>query len=80
MFKSIEELFRNDDAKVNMILNFITAAIWSFCAFLSYRSLTVYNHGSRFSLYFDAALALFYLGMSLGYAVKYSNRKKRENR
>ena len=79
MFKSIEELFRNDDAKVNMILNFITAAIWSFCAFLSYHSL-VHNNGSRFSLYFDAALALFYLGMSLGYAVKYSNRKKRENR
>ena len=71
----LQKMFGESDPKTEMILNAVIAAIWAFCAIMSYHSVVTYN-SSRISLYIDGFLALFYVGMTFGYAIKYSKAKK----
>ena len=58
--------FKDDNPKTLMILNGITAAIWVFITAMNLYSLNTY---------FTGGLALFYIGMTLGYAIKYRKLK-----
>ena len=70
--------FKDDNPKTLMILNGITAAIWVFVTAMNLYSLNTYAHVNTFSPYFTGALALFYIGMTLGCACKYAKAKKLE--
>ena len=73
---NIEAFFKDNSPKTQMILNGLIALCWTFCTVLNLRSLIVYNQVNRVCLYLDAGLALFYIGLTLGYAIKYSVSKK----
>ena len=64
--------------KTLMILNGITAFIWALCAAMKLHEVVAYNQSTGASLYIQGGLALFYLGMTLGYACKYAKSKKQE--
>lgn len=70
--------FKDDNPKVLMILNGITAAIWVFVTAMNLYSLNTYAHVNSFNTYFTGGLALFYIGMTFGYACKYAKAKKLE--
>ena len=70
--------FKDDNPKTLMILNGITAAICVFITAMNLYSLNEYAHVNTFSPYFTGALALFYIGMTLGCACKYAKAKKLE--
>ena len=72
----IEAFFKDNSPKTQMILNGVIAMCWTLCTVLNLRSLIVYNQVNRVCLYFDAGLAFFYIGLTLGYAIKYSMSKK----
>lgn len=74
----LEAFFKDDNPKKLLILNGITAAIWVFITAMNLHSLIVYDHVNRFNLYLDGGLALFYIGMTLGYACKFAKAKKAE--
>ncbi|MCR5225762.1 MAG: hypothetical protein K6E27_00925 [Eubacterium sp.] len=67
--------FKDDNPKTLMILNGITAAIWVFVTAMNLYSLNTYAHVNSFNTYFTGGLALFYIGMTLGYAIKYRKVK-----
>ena len=73
--EELREFFKKDDPKRLMILNAIIALLWVLNAALSFHNVVVYDR-SRWSLYFDGFLALFYIGMTFGYACKYAKAKK----
>ena len=64
--------------KILMILNGITAAIWVLVTAMNLYSLNTYAHVNSFNTYFTGGLALFYIGMTFGYACKYAKAKKLE--
>ena len=74
----LQAIFKDDNPKLSMILNAITAAIWVFITAMNLYSLNEYAHVNTFSPYFTGALALFYIGMTLGCACKYAKAKKLE--
>ena len=71
----LQKVFKDDNPKVLMILNGITAAIWVFVTAMNLYSLNTYAHVNSFNTYFTGGLALFYIGMTLGYAIKYRKSK-----
>ena len=71
----LEKAFKDDNPKLLMILNGITAAIWVFVTAMNLYSLNTYAHVNSFNTYFTGGLALFYIGMTLGYAIKYKKSK-----
>ena len=74
----LQTIFKDDNPKVSLILNAITAAIWVFITAMNVYALNEYTHVNTFNPYFTGALALFYIGMTLGCACKYSKAKKLE--
>ena len=74
----LEAFFREDNPKTLMILNGFTAFIWTLCTVMKLHSVITYNQNTGFGLYFTGGLALFYLGLTLGYACKYAKAKKLE--
>ena len=70
--------FKEGNPKTLMILNGITAFIWALCAAMKLHEVVAYNQSTGASLYIQGGLALFYLGMTLGYACKYAKAKKLE--
>ena len=68
----LEAFFKDNSPKTQMILNGLIALCWTFCTVLNLRSLIVYNQVNRVCLYLDVSLALFYIGLTFGYAIKYS--------
>lgn len=68
-------IFKENDPKILMILNGITASIWVFITVMNLYSLNNYTHVNRFSPYISGGLALFYIGMTLGYAIKFKRSK-----
>ena len=70
--------FKDDNPKTLMILNGITAAIWVLVTAMNLYSLNTYAHVNSFNTYFTGGLALFYIGMTFGYACKYAKAKKLE--
>ena len=70
--------FKEVNPKTLMILNGITAFIWALCAAMKLHEVVAYNQSTGASLYIQGGLALFYLGMTLGYACKYAKSKKQE--
>ena len=68
-------MFKEDNPKVSMILNGITASIWVFITAMNLYALNEYTHVNRFSPYISGGLALFYIGLTLGYAIKYRRAK-----
>ena len=74
----LQKVFKDDNPKVLMILNGITAAIWVFITAMNLYSLNKYAHVNTFSPYFTGALALSYIGMTISYACKYAKAKKLE--
>ena len=75
---SLQAFFKEDNPKTLMILNGITAFIWALCAAMKLHEVVAYNQSTGASLYIQGGLALFYLGMTLGYACKYAKSKKLE--
>ena len=71
----LQKVFKEDNPKILMILNGITAAIWVFITAMNLYSLNTYAHVNSFNTYFTGGLALFYIGMTLGYAIKYRKLK-----
>ena len=71
----LQKVFKDDNPKVLMILNGITAAIWVFVTAMNLYSLNTYAHVNSFNTYFTGGLALFYIGMTLGYVIKYRKSK-----
>ncbi len=74
----MQAFFKDDNPKTLMILNGFTAFIWTLCVVMKLHEVVVYNQSTGASLYIQAGLALFYLGMTLGYACKYTKAKKLE--
>ena len=74
----MQSFFKEDNPKTLMILNGITAFIWALCAAMKLHEVVAYNQSTGASLYIQGGLALFYLGMTLGYACKYAKSKKQE--
>ena len=74
----MQVFFKEDNPKTLMILNGITALIWTFCVVLRLHEIIAYNQSTGASLYVQGGLALFYLGMTIGYACKYAKAKKLE--
>ena len=74
----LQAIFKDDNPKLSMILNAITAAIWVFITAMNLYSLNEYVHVNTFSPYFTGALAFFYIGMTISYACKYVKAKKLE--
>ena len=72
----LQAIFKDDNHKLALILNAITAAIWVFITAMNLYSLNEYAHVNTFSPYFTGALALFYIGMTLSCACKYAKAKK----
>ena len=68
-------IFKENDPKILMILHGITALIWVFITVMNLYSLNNYTHVNRFSPYISGGLALFYIGMTLGYAIKFKRSK-----
>ena len=74
----IEKAFKDDNPKLLMILNGITAAIWVFVTAMNIYSLNKYAHTNTFSPIFTGSLAFFYITMTINYACKYTKAKKLE--
>ncbi|SNU09288.1 hypothetical protein SAMN06297422_12464 [Lachnospiraceae bacterium] len=74
----MQAFFKEDNPKTLMILNGFTALIWTFCVVLRLHEIIAYNQSTGASLYVQGGLALFYLGMTIGYACKYAKAKKLE--
>ena len=74
----MQSFFKEDNPKTLMILNGITAFIWAFVTAMKLHEIVAYNHSSGASLYVTGGLALFYIGLTLGYACKYAKAKKQE--
>ena len=74
----LQALFKEDNPKTLMILNGFTAFIWTLCVVMKLHAVVAYNQSTGGSLYIQGGLALFYLGMTLGYACKYAKTKKLE--
>ena len=74
----MQAFFKEDNPRTLMILNGFTAFIWTLCASLNLYDVVAYNKSTGASLYIQGGLALFYLGMTLGYACKYAKAKKLE--
>ena len=75
---SLQAFFKEDNPKTLMILNGFTALIWTLCVAMKLHEVVAYNQSTGASLYIQGGLALFYLGMTLGYACKYAKAKKQE--
>ena len=75
---SLQAFFKEDHPKTLMILNGFTALIWTLCVAMKLHEVVAYNQSTGASLYIQGGLALFYLGMTLGYACKYAKAKKLE--
>ena len=73
-----QDFFTDDNPKTIMILNGITALIWTICTVMKLHTIITYNQSSSSSLYLTGGLALFYMGMTLGNACKYAKAKKFE--
>ena len=76
--KKHQDFFKGDNPKTLMILNGITAAIWVFVTAMNLYSLNTYAHVNSFNTYITGGFALFYIGMTLGYAIKYRKIKMAE--
>ncbi len=74
----LQKFFKDDNPKVLMILNGITAVIWVFVTAMNIYSLNAYAHVNTFSPIFTGGLAFFYIGMTISYACKYAKAKKLE--
>ena len=74
----MRSFFKEDNPKTLMILNGITAFIWAFTTAMKLHEIVAYNHSSGASLYVTGGLALVYIGLTLGYACKYTKVKKQE--
>lgn len=74
----LQGIFKDDNPKTLMILNGFTAFIWTLCVVMKLHAVVAYNQSTGASLYIQGGLALFYLGMTLGYACKYAKAKKLE--
>ena len=74
----MQAFFKEDNPRTLMILNGFTAFIWTLCASLNLYDVVAYNKSTGASLYIQGGLALFYLGMTLGYACKYAKAKRLE--
>ncbi|MCR5104918.1 MAG: hypothetical protein K6B68_10770 [Eubacterium sp.] len=74
----MQSFFKEDNPKTLMILNGFTAFIWTLCTVMKLHSIITYNQETSSNLYLTGGLALFYLGMTLGYACKYAKAKKQE--
>ena len=72
----LQKGFKDDNPKVLMILNGITAAIWAFVTAMNIYSLNKYGHTNSFSPIFTGSLAFVYIGMTISYACKYAKAKK----
>ena len=71
----LQAIFKDDNPKLSMILNAITAAIWVFITAMNLYSLNEYAHVNTFSPIFTGSLAFFYIGMTINYACKYAKAK-----
>ena len=74
----LQMAFKDDNPKVSMLLNGITAVIWVFVTAMNIYSLNAYAHVNTFSPIFTGSLAFFYIGMTISYAYKYAKAKKLE--
>lgn len=74
----MQSFFKEDNPKTLMLLNGITAFIWAFVTAMKLHEVVAYNQSTGASLYVTGALALFYIGLTLGYACKYAKAKKQE--
>ncbi|MCR5214802.1 MAG: hypothetical protein K6E10_10320 [Eubacterium sp.] len=68
----------NNEPKVCMILNGITAAIWIFITVMKIYSLNKYGTNNSFSPIFTGALSLVYIGLTIEYARRFVKAKKLE--
>jgi F0F1-type ATP synthase membrane subunit a len=71
----IQKFFKEDNPKTLMILNGITAALWVFITAMNLYEMNEYAHVNRISVYVSGGLALLYIGLTLGYAIKYRKLK-----
>lgn len=74
----LQKFFKEDNPKTLMILNGITAALWVFITAMNLYELNEYAHVNSFSTYISGGFALFYIGMTLEYAIKFRKAKKTE--
>lgn len=74
----LQKFFKEDNPKTLMILNGITAALWVFITAMNLYEMNEYAHVNRISVYVSGGLALLYIGLTLGYAIKFRKAKKAE--
>jgi len=74
----LQKFFKEDNPKTLMILNGITAALWIFITAMNLYELNEYAHVNSLSPYISGGLALLYIGLTLGYAIKFRKAKKAE--
>ena len=74
----LRKIFEDDNPKTLMILNGITAALWIFITAMNLYELNEYAHVNSLSPYVSGGLALLYIGLTLGYAIKFRKAKKAE--
>ena len=72
---NMQDFFKDDNPKTLMILNGFTALIWTFCTIMKLHTIITYNQETSSALYLTGGLALFYLGMTIGYACRYAKDK-----
>lgn len=68
-----------DNPKTSLILNGITAAIWTFITLRNILSLNKLTHVNSLDTYLTGALAIFYIGMTVSDVIKYRKEIISEN-